>query len=43
MARSIKDYYDIMLAGVVFIIILLIVIPGTNKIYMRLKAGSLPY
>lgn len=43
LARSIRDYYEIMLVSVIVVIILLILTPGLNKVIIRLRKGSLPY
>ncbi|SFD86195.1 Major Facilitator Superfamily protein [Chitinophaga sp. CF118] len=42
-ARSIRDYHDIMLIGLLLLILLLLVIPGIRKIVLRLSGGTLPY
>lgn len=41
--RSTKDYYDIMLVGLLIVIIILICLPGIQNIVLRLRKGSVPY
>ncbi|ASK29034.1 hypothetical protein CEY12_02445 [Chryseobacterium sp. T16E-39] len=41
--RSTKDYYDIMLAGILIVILILICLPGIQNIVLKLRKGSVPY
>jgi MFS family permease len=42
-ARSIRDYYDVMLVGLVVLILLLLWMPGIRRIVLRLRGGAVPY
>jgi MFS family permease len=42
-ARSIRDYHDIMLIGLVVLILLLLFMPGIRRIVLRLRGGTVPY
>lgn len=41
--RSTKDYYDIMLVGILTVIVILIFLPGIQNIVLKLRKGSVPY
>ncbi|WP_172283187.1 MFS transporter [Chryseobacterium sp. LAM-KRS1] len=41
--RSTKDYYDIMLIGLLVVIVILICLPGIQNIVLRLRKGNVPY
>ncbi|MBB5638302.1 hypothetical protein HDE68_004231 [Pedobacter cryoconitis] len=43
LARATRDYYDLMLAGLVFIIAILIFSPQIQKVILRLRKGIIPY
>lgn len=43
LARATRDYYDLMLVGVVFIIAVLFFSPQIQKVVLRLRKGAIPY
>lgn len=42
-ARATRDYYDLMLMGIVVIIVILLFLPKIQKVVLRLKKGTIPY
>jgi len=42
-ARATRDYYDLMLVGLVCVILLLLILPQLKKVVLRLKKGTIPY
>ncbi|RAJ08360.1 DHA2 family multidrug resistance protein [Chitinophaga skermanii] len=43
LARATRDYYDVMLIGVMSVIIILLFLPKLQKVLVRLKKGTIPY
>lgn len=43
MARAARDYYDLMLVGVVCVIVMLLLLPQIQHVVLRLKKGNIPY
>nr|WP_068888633.1 MFS transporter [Pedobacter panaciterrae] len=43
LARATRDYYDLMLVGLVFIVAILLFSPQIQKVVLRLKRGTIPY
>jgi len=43
MARTIQDYYNLMLAGVVCVIVMLLLVPQIQYVVLRLRRGNIPY
>ncbi len=43
LARATRDYYDLMLTGVVFILVILLFLPQIQKVVLRLRKGIIPY
>ncbi len=43
LARATRDYYDLMLVGLIFIIAVLLFLPQIRKVVLRLKKGIIPY
>lgn len=43
LARSTRDYYDLMLLGIVCIILTLLFLPGIKNVVLRLRKGNVPY
>jgi hypothetical protein len=43
LARSTRDYYDLMLVGVLIVIVILIFTPQIQKVVLRLKKSNIPY
>lgn len=43
MARTTRDYYDLMLVGVVCVIVMLLLVPQIQNVVLRLKKGNIPY
>ncbi|MBT2619716.1 MFS transporter [Chryseobacterium sp. ISL-6] len=41
--HSTKDYYDVMLVGLLVVIVILIFLPGIQNIVLKLRKGSIPY
>ncbi len=42
-ARATRDYYDLMLVGVIVVIIILIFLPKIQKVVLKLRGGNVPY
>lgn len=42
-ARATRDYYDLMLVGLVCVILLLLILPQLQKVVLRIKKGIIPY
>ncbi|AZA84160.1 hypothetical protein C1637_16870 [Chryseobacterium lactis] len=43
LARATRDYYDLMLVGVVCVIVILLLFPQIQKVVLRLRKGQIPY
>lgn len=43
LARATRDYYDLMLVGVVGIILILLLLPQIQNVVLRLRKGNIPY
>jgi hypothetical protein len=43
LARATRDYYDLMLLGVVCIIVILLLFPQIQQVILRLMKGNIPY
>lgn len=43
LARSIRDYYDLMLIGIVCVILALLFLPGIKDVVLKLRKGNVPY
>lgn len=43
LARSTRDYYDLMLTGVIIVIIILVFLPKIQNVVLKLRGGSVPY
>lgn len=43
LARATRYYYDLMLVGVVFVIVILLLLPQIQKVVLRLRKGNIPY
>jgi len=43
LARATRDYYDLMLTGVFFVIIILLLLPQIRHVILKLKKGNTPY
>ncbi len=43
LARATRDYYDLMLFGLIFIIAILVFSPQIQKVVLRLRKGIIPY
>jgi DHA2 family multidrug resistance protein len=43
LARATRDYFDLMLVGLVFIIVILLFSPRIQKVILRLRKGTIPY
>lgn len=43
LARATRDYYDLMLTGVIFVIVILLVLPQIQNVVLRLRKGNIPY
>ncbi|WP_185151283.1 hypothetical protein [Chryseobacterium viscerum] len=42
-ARATRDYYDLMLVGVVVVIVILLISPQIQKVVLRIRKGTIPY
>ncbi|SFN78380.1 Major Facilitator Superfamily protein [Chryseobacterium oleae] len=42
-ARATRDYYDLMLVGVVCVILILLLLPQIQNVVLRLRKGNIPY
>lgn len=43
LARATRDYYGLMLMGLIFVIVLLLLLPQIQKVVLRLKKQTIPY
>ncbi len=43
LARATRDYYDWMLTGVIFVIVVLLLLPQIQHVVLRLRKGNIPY
>ncbi|SHK50309.1 MFS transporter, partial [Epilithonimonas mollis] len=43
LARATRDYYTLMLIGVILVIIILIILPQIKKVSLKLKKNQMPY
>ncbi len=43
LARATRDYYDWMLTGVTFVIVVLLLLPQIQHVVLRLRKGNIPY
>lgn len=43
LARATRDYYDLMLTGIIVLIIILVFLPRIQQVVLRLTRGSVPY
>jgi hypothetical protein len=43
LARAIRDYCDLMLTGLIFVIIILLLLPQIQHVVLRLRKGNVPY
>lgn len=43
LARATRDYYDWMLTGVIFVIVILLLLPQIQDVVLRLRKGNIPY
>lgn len=43
LARATRDYYDWMLTGVLFVIVILLLSPQIQNVILRLRKGNIPY
>jgi len=43
LARATRDYYDLMLTGVIFVIVILLLLPQIQNVVLRLRKGNIPY
>lgn len=43
LARAIRDYYDLMLVGVVGVIVVLLLLPQIQNVVLKLRKGNIPY
>lgn len=43
LARATRDYYDLMLVGVVCVIVVLLLLPQLRNVVLKLRKGNIPY
>lgn len=43
LARATRDYYNLMLIGVILVIVMLILLPKIKKVALKLKKEHIPY
>jgi len=43
LARATRDYYDLMLTGLIFVIVILILLPQIKNVVLKLRKGNIPY
>ncbi len=43
LARAIRDYYDLMLTGLIFVILILVLLPQIQDVVLKLRKGNVPY
>lgn len=43
LARATRDYYDLMLTGLIFVIIILFLLPQIQQVVLRLRKANIPY
>lgn len=43
LARATRDYYDLMLAGVVCVIVILLLLPQVRSVVLKLRKDNIPY
>jgi len=43
LARATRDYYDLMLTGVIFVIVALLLLPQIQHVVLKLRKGNIPY
>jgi len=43
LARATRDYYDIMLTGIIVVIIILFFLPNIKNVVLKLTRGNVPY
>ncbi|MGH1516949.1 MFS transporter [Chryseobacterium sp. JK1] len=43
LARATRDYYDLMLTGVLCVIVLLLILPHIQGVVLKLRKGQIPY
>lgn len=43
LARATRDYYDLMLTGIIFVIFVLLLLPQIQNVVLRLRKGNIPY
>ncbi|BAP31336.1 uncharacterized protein CHSO_2299 [Chryseobacterium sp. StRB126] len=43
LARGTRDYYDLMLIGVIFVIVILLLTPQIQNVILKLRKSSIPY
>ncbi len=43
LARAIRDYYDLMLTGLIFVILILVLLPQIQHVVLKLRKGNVPY
>lgn len=43
LARAIRDYYDLMLTGLIFVILILVLWPQIQDVVLKLRKGNVPY
>ncbi|MGE8552503.1 MAG: MFS transporter [Chryseobacterium jejuense] len=43
LARGTRDYYDLMLIGVIFVIVILLLTPQIQNVFLKLRKSSIPY
>ncbi|WP_288638005.1 MULTISPECIES: hypothetical protein [Sphingobacterium] len=43
LARAIREYYDLMLTGLIFVILILVLLPQIQHVVLKLRKGNVPY
>lgn len=43
LARATRDYYDLMLVGVILVIVILLLLPQMKNVILKLRKGNIPY
>lgn len=43
LARATRDYYDLMLIGVILVIVILLLLPQMKNVILKLRKGNIPY
>jgi hypothetical protein len=43
LSRATRDYYDLMLAGIIFVMVILLLMPQLQHIFLKLRKSNIPY